>query len=403
MKQQKKRTIRRTKVLPSAALVLTALVIFTAIKNINSAQIIGENAAVFSVVLTMPGPGLAVLEERFRAEIYKENTVADIYEKPQANIWPPAKIEDKPENNIPPDNTQPKESVPSSGSGEEIEMPEIPAKYAAPIISENFAGRDSPAFVKYGEGYIRNDTNLQNSEVEDILTGDFPIVFEDTDEPQVLIVHTHTTESYEKYDRDVYDTRNTWRSTDNSINMAAVGNAMEKVLTKNGIGVIHDTTQHDYPSYNGSYERSAETIKAYLKKYPTIKVVLDLHRDAMQRDNAIVKPVAEINGKKAAQLMIIAACDNGSMGVPEWRENLRFAAAYQSYMESMYPQMTKPVFFCYRKYNMDITTGSLLLEFGSNANTLEEAVYSAQLAGQALSTLIKSNMSDYDDPALKKN
>ena len=403
MKQRKKRTIRRTKVLPSAALVLTALVILTAIKNINSAQIIGENAAVFSVVLTMPGPGLAVLEERFRAEIYKENTVADIYEKPQASIWPPAKIEDKPENNIPPDNTQPKESVPSSGSGAEPEMPEIPAKYAAPIISENFAGSDGPAFVKYGEGYIRNDTNLQNSEVEDILTGDFPIVFEDTDEPQVLLVHTHTTESYEKYDRDVYDTRNTWRSTDNSINMAAVGNAMEKVLTENGIGVIHDTTQHDYPSYNGSYERSAETIKAYLKKYPTIKVVLDLHRDAMQRDNAIVKPVAEINGKKAAQLMIIAACDNGSMGVPEWRENLRFAAAYQSYMESMYPQMTKPVFFCYRKYNMDITTGSLLLEFGSNANTLEEAVYSAQLAGQALSTLIKSNMSDYDDPALKKN
>ena len=403
MKQRKKRTIRRTKVLPFAALALCTIIILTTIKNIDSTQIIGENTAIFSAVLAMPGSGFSVLEERFRAEIYKENTPADIYEKPQASIWPPVKIEDKPQNNTASGDIQPKENAQSTKPAAEIDMPKILAKYAAPIISENFAGKDGPTFVKYGEGYIRNDTNLQNSEVEDILTGDFPIVFEDTDEPQVLLVHTHATESYEKYDRDIYDTRNTWRSTDNSINMVAVGNAMEKVLTENGIGVIHDTTQHDYPSYNGSYERSAETIKAYLKEYPTIKVVLDLHRDAMQRDNAIVKPVAEINGKKAAQLMIIAACDDGSMGVPEWRENLRFAAAYQSYMESMYPQMTKPVFFCYRKYNMDITTGSLLLEFGSNANTLEEAVYTAQMAGQALSALIKSNMSDYDDPALKKN
>ncbi|MDR2931597.1 MAG: stage II sporulation protein P, partial [Oscillospiraceae bacterium] len=150
-----------------------------------------------------------------------------------------------------------------------------------------------------------------------------------------------------------------------------------------------DTTQHDYPSYNGSYERSAETIKAYLEEFPSIKVVLDLHRDAMQRDDAIVKPVAVINGKKAAQIMIIAACDDGTMGVPEWRENLRFAAAFQDYMEQEYHQLTKPVFFCYRKYNMDLTTGSLLLEFGSNANTLEEAMYSAEMAGEALSRLIQ--------------
>jgi len=159
--------------------------------------------------------------------------------------------------------------------------------------------------------------------------------------------------------------------------------------------VIHDTTQHDYPSYNGSYERSAATVQSYLEEYPSIKVVLDLHRDAMERENGtIVKPVTVIDGKKAAQIMIIAAGDDdGTIGVPQYRQNLRFAAAYQSYLSSAYPDLTRPVYFCYRKYNMDLTPGSLLLEFGSNANTLEEAVYSAQMAGQALADLIL----DYTD------
>lgn len=174
--------------------------------------------------------------------------------------------------------------------------------------------------------------------------------------------------------------------------MVAVGDAFAQVLEQNGIGVLHDTTQHDYPSYNGSYERSADTIRAYLEEYPSIKVVLDLHRDAMQRDDAIVKPVAVIDGRKAAQIMIIAACDDGTMGVPEWRQNLRFAAAYQDYMEQYYPGLTRPVFFCYRKYNQDLTTGSLLLEFGSNANTLDEAVYSATMAAQSLVHLIQDNI-----------
>jgi stage II sporulation protein P len=109
----------------------------------------------------------------------------------------------------------------------------------------------------------------------------------------------------------------------------------------------------------------------------------------MPREDAIVKPTAVINGRKAAQIMIIAGCDDGTMDMPDWPENLRFAVALHSKIEDMYPGLMRPIYLCYRKYNMQLSHGSLLLEFGSNANTLEEAVYSAQLAGKALAELIE--------------
>ncbi len=215
-----------------------------------------------------------------------------------------------------------------------------------------------------------------------------PLSFEGAGEPLVLIYHTHATESFERYDSTMYDTRNNWRSTDNN-NKVAVGAAMAQALEQNGVAVIHDTTQHDNPSYNGSYEASAETVSAYLEEYPSIRLVLDLHRDAMEREDlAIVKPVSVIDGRQAAQVMIIAGSDNGTMNMPHWHENMRLAAALQDAMESAFPNLTRPALLSHRKYNQHLSAGALLLEFGSNANTLEEAAYAAQLAGEALAMLI---------------
>ena len=216
-----------------------------------------------------------------------------------------------------------------------------------------------------------------------LLNTDNPIHITD-DGPQVLIMHTHATESFEPYDTDTYDTRNTWRTTDNTQNIVAAGEVMAEAIRAHGIEVLHDETQHDYPSYNGAYDRSAETIKSYLEQYPSIKVVLDVHRDAVQRDTTLVKPVTAVDGKKAAQLMIIAGCDDGTMGMPNWSQNFRFAAGMQDVIENQWPGLTRPVYFCYRKYNQDLTTGSLLLEIGSHGNTLEEILYTAQLAGDSI-------------------
>jgi stage II sporulation protein P len=352
----------------------------------------GEGAAFISALLSMPGAGLEVLTERFREELYEEPPASASSAAPgviDADWYYPPDVDPIPE-------PRPPESDSPSAPGDTPErlplrIPKIPERYAAPLVGENYAGNEEGAWIKWQEAYIKNDTERDGEEVLEILEEPWAVELADPSDParpQVLIVHTHATEGFEKYDRGEYDVRNTWRSTDNASNMVAVGAAMARVLEENNIAVLHDTTQHDYPSYNGSYERSAKTIREYLKEYPSIKVVLDLHRDAIQRGDAIVKPVAAINGRKAAQIMIIASCDDGSVGVPEWRENLRFAALFQDHLEESFPGLTRPVLFDYRKYNMDLTTGSLLVEFGSNANTLEEAVYSAEMAGEALSGLI---------------
>ena len=124
--------------------------------------------------------------------------------------------------------------------------------------------------------------------------------------------------------------------------------------------------------------------------------MLDIHRDAIERtvsgETMRVKPTTEINGKKAAQLMIIAGCDDGTMNMPNYKENLRLAAALQNQLETDHKSLTRPLMFDYRKYNQDLTTGSLLVEVGGHANSLDEAVYSAKLLGESLAKLLKTYM-----------
>lgn len=258
------------------------------------------------------------------------------------------------------------------------------------MLEEDLSGYDNPNYLKLDPGYLRNYTDLALKKIESIASTAPAFDPGDSTGPQVLIYHTHATEAFERYDRAIYDTRNNWRSTDNNMNMVAVGDALAKSLTENGIQVLHDTTQHDYPSYNGAYERSAKTIEGYLEQYPSIQVILDVHRDAIDRNGTLIRPVTTIDGKKAAQLMIIAGCDDGSMDMPNWQENLRFAASFQRQATADYDRLMRPIFFCYRKYNFRMAPGALLLEFGSHGNTLEECLYTAQLAGKSMAEAIKA-------------
>lgn len=243
-----------------------------------------------------------------------------------------------------------------------------------------------------GGGQIRNCSDIPNETLlaESRKGYDFTVTADGT--PQILIMHTHETESYEPYTRDFYDSSFTSRTTDNEKNMAAVGDAIAAELEKNGIGVIHDVTKHDYPSYNGSYDRSRETVQAILEENPTIKAVLDIHRDAIEReDGTRIAPVADINGRNAAQIMIISCFDDGSGRLPHYMSNFRFAAALQQQLESDFGGLTRPVLFDDRFYNQDLTAGSLLIEVGGHANSIDEAVYSGELIGKSLSNLFLHN------------
>ena len=216
------------------------------------------------------------------------------------------------------------------------------------------------------------------------------------DKPSVLIFHTHTTETYQILDRGFYEVGFMTRTKDSGLNMIRVGKEICAEIEKAGYKVIHDTEIHDL-SYNGAYEHSRKKVQEYLKKYPSIQVVLDIHRDAIQQsDGTKIKPTAAIKGKKAAQIMIISGCQekgNPIENFPDWRYNLTFAVHLQNQLEKMYPGITRPLYFCPRKYNMNLSHCSLLVEVGSDANTLEEAVYTGKCIGSALGEIMK----DYEE------
>lgn len=238
-------------------------------------------------------------------------------------------------------------------------------------------------------GQVRNCTELSNDLLyaESLKDVDFTLDADST-EPQILIYHTHATESFEPYERDYYDASFSSKTTDPEKSIISVGDKICEQLDAAGIAYIHDTMVHDYPSYDGSYESSRQTVQEILKEYPSIKIALDIHRDGIEReDGTRLAPIAEIDGKNAAQIMIISGCDDGTMNMPDYLKNFHFASLLQSKSESLYPGLTRPVLFDYRFYNQDLTSGSLLIEIGSHGNSLDQALYTGELVGKVLAEI----------------
>lgn len=210
--------------------------------------------------------------------------------------------------------------------------------------------------------------------------------------PQILIVHSHSSESYTATEKNYYLPSDPDRTEDVNYNIVRIGTEIASVLKKNGINALHNTTLHDYPSYNGSYKRSLATVEDYLKKYPSIKIVLDIHRDAIVKaDGTKIKLVTEINGEKAAQIMLLSGSDQGGLEHPNWRENLKFAMKLQKKFNSMYPNLARPVSFTKERYNTHTTYASIIVEVGTTGNTLEEALVSAKCIGNVVTEFVKDN------------
>lgn len=241
--------------------------------------------------------------------------------------------------------------------------------------------------MSYENISVRNTTGYE-PDFEELLSSPLPFEMEDNSTVQVLIYHTHSCESYMDEDIGVYYEDYYPRSTDPEQSVIAAGEELAQALKAHGIGVVHDTTLHDYPSYEGSYARSWDTISAYREKYPHIKVTIDLHRDAMTaQDGTKYKPTFEYDGEKAAQIMIMAGYDTEG-GFDFWDENLIFAAQLQKRCEDSYPGMTRPLNFGEFTYNMNFNNGSLLIEVGTDANTVEEACRSAGYLGEAMASVL---------------
>ena len=176
------------------------------------------------------------------------------------------------------------------------------------------------------------------------------------DKPTVLIVHSHGSESYEKTED--YEESSAYRTRDTAYNMISIGDRIAQVLEAGGVQVLHDRTAHDHPSYNGSYDRSRETVSSILEKYPSIKIVLDVHRDAIQRESGeIIAPTAVINGKSCAQVLMLIGTDYSGLEHPNWKENLRLGLYLQAALEYEYPGLARPLKISEYRYNQQATTG----------------------------------------------
>ncbi len=255
-------------------------------------------------------------------------------------------------------------------------------------VTEKTVGADGTAVEN---AYVKNRTGL-DFDFNSILHT--PLTFnaeKNASSPQVLIYHTHTSEAYLDEDVDFFYDSFYSRTQDESFNVVGVGNVLADTLEKRGISTLHDKTVHD-STYNGSYDRSAETVYADMAENKDIKVVLDIHRDALGTEECKVKTVFEHEGQKAAQIMILSGCDvYGERGFDNWQNNLSFALKLQTTAESMYPGMTRPMSFDFFAYNEYICDGSLLIEVGTDANSVDEVQRTANYLGEVLAAVLANN------------
>lgn len=210
-------------------------------------------------------------------------------------------------------------------------------------------------------------------------------------EPQVLIVHTHTSEAYAQSADFSYTPSDPYRTEDPTRNICLVGAALAESLSENGITAICDTTSHDYPSYSGCYNRSLATIEKNLAAHPSISVVIDLHRDAITgSDGNYLKTAATIDGESTAQVLVIVGTDAGGLSHPDWQKNLSLGLRVQKDLCTLYPGLARPLHLRTERFNGHVSPGALLVEIGSNANTMEEALRAARLFGRSLAHTLHS-------------
>lgn len=211
-----------------------------------------------------------------------------------------------------------------------------------------------------------------------------------SEDAQVLIVHTHTSEAYTPEPGLEYTPTEPYRTQDPANNVVCVGEELARELRALGIGVIHDTTVNDFPVYEGAYERSYDAIAAQLAAHPSIQIVLDIHRDAAEdgEGNALAQRAA-VDGEDCARLMMVVGTDEGGLEHPNWRENLSFALKLQALLGREYPGLCRDISLRRERYNQQFTPCSLLVEVGAAGNTLSEALPSARCLARAIAEMIR--------------
>ena len=257
------------------------------------------------------------------------------------------------------------------------------------VAAKTLIPTDPSGYTVCGRTYISNSTDYPLS-VSDLQQPFAAHLSEDG--PQILILHTHGSEAYTPAGDETIVWSGDHRTTDTRCHVVRVGDEMAKVFWQAGISVLHDRTLYDYPSYAGSYDRSLVAIQNYLKQYPSIRFILDVHRDAIEDGQGNqYKVVSAIDGEgTAAQLSIVVGSDGSGLTHPNWIENLRLAVAIQENILAKYPTLMRPVLLRNSRYNQHATAGSLLVEVGSAGNSPEEAVLAGRLFAERMAEVLNA-------------
>ena len=233
-----------------------------------------------------------------------------------------------------------------------------------------------------GTVYFKNETDYA-IDMTSLLQKDSPVALGEQG-VQVLIMHTHGTEAYTQSPDHTYAASGEYRTTDSSANMLRVGQEICDILNDRGISAVHSRTLNDYPAYNGSYNRALKDIQAHIQQYPTIQLVIDVHRDAIATGNTYYKTAAVVDGQQTAQLMFVTGTDAGGLTHDHWQDNLAFQAQLHDRLNSTYPGIMRPMSIRASRFNQHIRKGSMLVEVGACGNTLEEALAAAQIFANTL-------------------
>lgn len=272
-------------------------------------------------------------------------------------------------------------NIEETNNVEETTSPNIEIPKIAQI--ENVSERNFEAGYNITYGSTRIDNESDYTLTQEMMIPDIEI----SNKKDIIIYHTHTSESYTPCDTYSYTMTGNYRTTDSNYNVIRVGKELNTYLTKKGFNVVHDGTYHDYPAYSGSYTRALDTAKKLLEG-TSAEIVIDLHRDAVGNGDTY-GPTVMINGERAAQLMFVIGTDGGGLNHPNWIQNLKIAIKVQEKANEMYPGLFRPMIVRNSRYNQHVAKGACIIEVGATANKLGECLLSMQCLANVLDEVCK--------------
>lgn len=311
------------------------------------------------------------------------------------------------------------EVLPGQAAVEGLSLSALFEKEEKTVVSANIIGSDDVEFSKAlavsaggrplrvtGEElakmkdlqYLRSNYYIVDSRTS-LLSGDIDVeqalsldltIEKTKKEPKILIFHTHIHEGFADSDMSKGLSEGIW----------GVGEELKRILEEEyGIGVIHDAGQYDMVNgkgqTTGAYERMEPPIRETLKKYPSIEVCIDLHRDGVAEGTRLV---TEIDGKQCAQVMFFnGLCRLNKNGTPQpisglenpyLKENLAFSLQMKTAANQLYPNFTRKIYLNAYRFSLHFLPRSTLVEVGAQTNTKAEAKNAMKPLAQVLASVL---------------